>query len=388
MAVFFFLIMALSILSLNCNGIRDQSKRNGHLQWLRFLPVSVDIVCLQDTHSVSVAECSLWFQSSGFGSAVSCGSSHSCGCIVLFRPSLTRFLQCEFSLFTKLFRVCCIYGPNRNPAWDLFLDGLHHRINPLIPTVLAGDFNTVFDCGLDQSGSDPSDSSHESSSSLLNLFDSCCVLDIWRYLHPTVSGFTWTRWNDAFASRIDLFGVPYVWVPSVSSCDIIPCPFSDHCSVLLSVVVPDVIPPGPGLWKLNTSILEDGEYVRLISDLWVSWRASIPRFPSLAKWWEKGKSLIKGATIRYCCDRSVIRSKNRDLVVRLAAHLKARIDAGSVSCLAPYHGVLSQLAKIDLDTARGAQVRSRIKWVEEGNPPLRIFSALRRRMPPIVGFLR
>ena len=46
---------------------------------------------------VSVAECSLWFQSSGFGSAVSCGSSHSCGCIVLFRPSLTLLNSwCDF----------------------------------------------------------------------------------------------------------------------------------------------------------------------------------------------------------------------------------------------------------------------------------------------------
>ena len=54
--------MALSILSLNCNGIRDQSKRNGLLQWLRSLHTSVGIVCLQETHCVSVAECSLWFQ--------------------------------------------------------------------------------------------------------------------------------------------------------------------------------------------------------------------------------------------------------------------------------------------------------------------------------------
>ena len=309
--------MALSILSLNCNGIRDQSKRNGLLQWLRSLSVSIDIVCLQETQ----AECSLWFQSSGFDSVVSGGSAHSCGCIVLFRPSLSlvnswcdsagRFVQCEFHCFAKLFRVCCIYGPNRNPARDLFLDDLHSEIDPSIPTVLAGDFNSVFDRTLDHLGSDPSDSSLESSSSLLNLFDSCCVVHIWRYLHPNVCGFTWTRWNGALASRIGLVGVPYVWVLSVSSCDIVSCPFSDHCAIFLSVDVPDVVPPGPGLWKLNTSILDDAEYVSLITELWESWWASIPRFPSLAKWWEKGKSLIKGATICYCCGRSAARSKIR-----------------------------------------------------------------------------
>lgn len=96
--------------------------------------------------------------------------------------------------------------------------------------------------------------------------------------------------------------MPYVWVPSVSSCDFVPCPFSDHCALPLSLSVPDAVPPGPGLWKLNTSVLADDEYYDLIAAAWRNWRASISRFPSLAKWWEKGKSLVKGLTIKYCCE--------------------------------------------------------------------------------------
>ena len=42
------------------------------------------------------------------------------------------------------------------------------------------------------------------------------------------------------------------------------------------------------------------------------------------------------------------------------------MDAGSVSCLGPYHSALSELANLDSWAAKGAQVRSRIKWVEEG----------------------
>ena len=99
-----------------------------------------------------------------------------------------------------------------------------------------------------------------------DLFDACCVVDIWRYLHPSSSSFTWTRWNSSLASRIDLFGVPYVWVSSVSSCDILPCLFSDHCAVSLSISIPDVVAPGPGLWKLNISILDEVEYVKIITD--------------------------------------------------------------------------------------------------------------------------
>ena len=130
MAGFLSLIMALSILTLNCNGIRDQPKRAGLVQWLHSLPVSADIVCLQEMHCLSLSECSMWFQSSGFSCALSCGSVHSRGCVVLFRPSLSlvnswgdddgHYLQCEFVFCGKLFRVCCIYAPNRNPARDQF----------------------------------------------------------------------------------------------------------------------------------------------------------------------------------------------------------------------------------------------------------------------------
>ena len=200
-----FFIMALYILSLNCNRIRAQSKRIGLMQWLRSLPVSVDIVCLQETHCLSSPECSSWFLSSGFNSSLSPGAVHCCGYIILFRPSLSlvnswcddegRYLQCEFSFLGKSFRLCSIYAPNGNPARDQFLDNLHSKIDPLIPTVLCGDFNTVFNRSLDRLGSDPSDSSRESSSSLRYFFDACCTVDISRYLHPSSASFSWTRWD-------------------------------------------------------------------------------------------------------------------------------------------------------------------------------------------------
>ena len=214
-----------------------------------------------------------------------------------------------------------------------FFDDLQEKADPSVPTILCGDFNAVFDRSVHQFGSDPSDLSRESSSSLQHLFDACCTVDIWRYLHPSSSCFSWIRWDGYHASRIDLCGIPYVWVSSVLLCDLHSCPFSDRCGLLTVVSVPDVVPPGPGLWKLNTSILQEQAYVLLTSDFWASWRSSVPRFPSLAKWWDEGKSRIKGLSIRYCCSRLGARSCNRDLLVRLVDHLKSKLDAGSMSCL-------------------------------------------------------
>lgn len=81
-----------------------------------------------------------------------------------------------------------------------------------MPTVLCGDFNTVFDRDLDRSGSDEDDSSRESTPSLIELFDTCTVVDIWRALHPSDRSFTWLRPNGSVTSRIDLAGPPTSWV--------------------------------------------------------------------------------------------------------------------------------------------------------------------------------
>ena len=384
MALYYTFLMALSILTLNANGLRDASKRAGLLQWLRTL--AVDVICLQEAHCISANECQAWFLSSGFSFSVSPGTNKSCGSLILFRPFLTfvdswcdpdgRFLQCEFSLYGKAFRVATVYAPNRNPARDQLFDDVSSNIDPSIPTVLAGEFNTVFDRTLDRSGSLAADTSRESTVALTRLFDNCCVTDIWRYLHPSSSRFTWSRWNGLMSSRIDLIGCPYVWVSSVSSCEIIPCPYSDHCAVLFCVSIPDTIPPGPGLWKLNTSVLEEEEYVRLITDFWVDWKRQKYLFQSLGKWWDAGKAKVKGLSISYCAARSQIASRSRELLSSLVEHLKIKIDEGSMSCVGPYHSALNQLALLDLEVARGAQL------------PLPISFGWRKSVPQTVGSLR
>ena len=289
-------------------------------------------------------------------------------CFALCYPSdsLGRFLLCEFSLRGVVFRVAWIYAPNNNPDRDAYLDEVSSHLDPSVPTLLAGDFNTVFDCAGDCLGSVVGDTSRESVVALGRLFDDSCCIDIWRYLHPSSSAFTWTKLDGSISSRIDLIGCPYVWVASVSACDIFPCPFSDHCAVSCSLTVPDAIPPGPGLWNVNTSVLEEDEYCRLITDFWTDWRDCKLCFSSLSKWWEAGKGKIKGLTVSYCVRRSRKASWSRDLLTRLAVHLKACLDAGCLSVLGVYWSTLEQLSAIDVAAAQGAQVRSHVQWVEEG----------------------
>ena len=229
-------------------------------------------------------------------------------------------------LLNQSFRIFCLYAPNRNPARDQFIDNINPKVDPSVPTFLCRNFNTMFDRALERRGSEPLDSSRESTVSLRSLFDACCVLDIYRYLPPASPGFTWTKWNGALASRIDLVGVPFLWVTSVTSCSVVPCPFSDHCGDLTSVSIPDAIPPGPGLWKLNRAILKESEYVRLVRSFDNPGRVwKVPSLPSLRKWWEEGKSRLEWLTINYCKKRASTKKRKRDLLVNLIAHFRAKV---------------------------------------------------------------
>ena len=177
----------------------------------------------------------------------------SAGCIVLFRPPLSleasrtdsdgRFLRLDFSFRTIRLRVACIYAPNRNPERDNFFAQVTDNLDPGTPSILAGDFNTVFNRSLDRCGSVVVDTSRESSAALARLFKEVCCEDIWRYLHPSSSGFTWSREDGSLSSRIDLIGCPFAWVPSVSACDIVPCPFSLSLCFSIFCICPRCYPP-------------------------------------------------------------------------------------------------------------------------------------------------
>ena len=165
----------------------------------------------------------------------------------------------------------------------------------------------------------------------------------------------------------------------VSRLVILSCPFSDHSAVLLKCPIPELLSRGPGRWRLNISILSDDAFVDAVKVFWASWRLYKTSFDSLQSWWDRGKQQIKGITVKFCDRKSRDSKQCRSLLVNLADHLKSKIDLGMVSLLEVYESVLSRIAEIDLSTAKGAQVRSRIRWAEEGETSSRYFFRLEKK---------
>ena len=374
------------LVTVNANGLRAHNKLMSFLQWLSHL--SADFVYLQETHVSSCTEAVSWFSSYGFLALTSPWSLHLCGSVLHYRPTFIlaksstdrngHFVLAHFTRDDLIFGVVCLYAPNRNPDRNAFLDFCPDQVDPSVPTVLCGDFNTVFDGHLDRRGS-AFDSSRKSSVALGNLFHILSVSDVCRFKHPDSRVFTWLRPDGSCSSRIDLIGCPSSWLHLVDSCEILPCPLSDHSAVMLQCVVPVPFPRGPGRWILNTSILSDAGFVPSFHVFWRFWKLKKNAFSSLSDWWDRGKERIKGIAIEFCNSKSKEKRVSRSLLSTLASHLKFKIDAGQVSLLSVYQNVLAKLAALDLVDAQGAKMRSRIKWAEEGESSSRYFLNLEKR---------
>ena len=60
---------------------------------------------------------------------------------------------------------------------------------------------------------------------------------------------------------------------------------------------------GPGVWKLNTSILPDPDYQTQVNLFWNLWKTKKQDFPSLTEWWDEGKFEIGRLTKSFCLTR-------------------------------------------------------------------------------------
>ena len=106
---------------------------------------------------------------------------------------------------------------------------------------------------------------------LKNLFRKKNLIDCWRVQNPTKRKFTWSQKNPSIRCRLDYFFIKENICNEIKSCRIIPGISSDHEIVEIVINVGKQT-RGPGLWKLNNSLLNDAKYKEkiklLIENIW------------------------------------------------------------------------------------------------------------------------
>ena len=87
------------------------------------------------------------------------------------------------------------------------------------------------------------------------------LIDIYRIKNPNKKRYTWRQPKPRICSRLDFFLISSPMMDFVTKVDILPSILSDHSPILISFKFTNEIHKGPGHWKLNTSLLNDQNYV-------------------------------------------------------------------------------------------------------------------------------
>ena len=380
--------MPLTIFSLNCRGLNKSLKRK-----LIFTTCKkYDISCLQETY-ITENNCKQW-SNEWNGSLHYCkGTSNSNGLIVLINKNLDiqgtpqiiiseqRILGIEIKTSNKKCFIINIYAPNKKSEKIKFYEKLYTCMNSVSEkmydtVIISGDFNSVLDNSLDIISGAPHDTTEINLfKTFVNNFDLC---DTWRLFNPKTKDFSWHRQNPFVARRLDYILCSNSTHPNVSKVEHKYIPCSDHKAVVLQFKTEN-FKRGPGIWKFNNSLLNDQLFLADINCLIDTFLLeNAHKEPSLT--WELLKNEIKAKTIQICNEkRQKTFCESKQLlneINKINERLSTTPDSKEL------HDNLIRLQKkleiLSLHKTKGAQIRSRIKFIEDGEKNTKYFLSIEK----------
>ena len=307
---------------------------------------------------------------------------------VTINPIITKHeMLCENSriLGVKLwcnencFYLFNVYGPNLDGEKGLFFNDINSIIQRLCKDdqyIIAGDFNTVGNNALDIISGMP----HQVTSvQLFNEFQAKWkVHDVWRLFHEEERQYTWHKSNPFVARRLDYILCSSILFDNAVGCEIIAVPGTDHRGVCIHMQFQEES-KGPSYWKLNDYLLKDEKYVELVHNVIEDTLNNFEGFDERVLW-DLCKIKIRESSIAY--------SKNKARVKKnLVASLREKIEVIDKQLSNdPSNDLYPQRIKVLQEEmelineydAKGAQIRSRTKWMEEGEKNTKYFLGLEK----------
>ena len=245
-------------------------KRREMFSWLRAKNNSIYL--LQEVHCCENTT-PLWSAEWGYKSFFSCCTGAKAGVAILFNNTFDfemqrvyhdpngRFIICDIKTKQKHITLTTIYAPNNDDP--TFFEGFfEHLLDFKCEEIIGGDFNLVFDLDKDKKGGIAK--THNKSVKVVQEFmENLDLIDAWRVLYPDTLRYTWRRRKPEIQCRLDLFLVSQSLMCNVTHADISTGYKTDHSMIDISIAVHSN-PRGPGFWKLNTSLLTEIEYVKIM----------------------------------------------------------------------------------------------------------------------------
>ena len=220
------------------------------------------------------------------------------------RDDIGHFLLLDCKIYDTRYIIVNIYAPTIDKAseqkqfGEFLLSASEKYVG--LNIIIGGDFNICLDNML------PS-SSHTVTYSdcLIQLFDNLDLIDIWRLRHPSTKHCS-RREKTRFCikqTRINFFVISCHMEYETHIVDMLPRIKSDHSLLRYAFVLEGEQKRGKGLWKLNTSLLLDSDYISLINKTINHAKADFENLTNKTLAWEYLKCQIRTESITYAINK-------------------------------------------------------------------------------------
>ena len=384
-------ISSLELCTFNIRGLKNTSKANAIINSLK--NSKINIIALQETHLIE-QDYENYLNHIWQGPIVYAeGTSHSKGLCIMFDSYFKvndisrifyndRILLCSFKVGDEIFFICNIYAPNDPRQKKQFFNSLkdivktHLNDYQLQNTIFLGDFNCVLNNRLDIISGEPH------SNDLVKSFNSLLLdmelKDLWRINNPNKKDFTWSRKNPLIARRLDYIFANNVLIPFLTDCKILSMEHSDHRLVFCKLEF-FKFRRGNGVYKLNSNLFDNNKFKESMGKMINNTIEDLKDSDPIIKW-----NVLKVKIREFAQQFGKYSKKSKDnQIINLREQLQTLEnelvkDPNDENIQREIMTCKSKLEVHNLEKTEAARIRSKIKWIEEGEKCSKYFLGLEK----------
>ena len=108
--------------------------------------------------------------------------------------------------------------------------------------------------------------------------------------------------------------------------NIIPIPLTDHDGASAIIQIIEGNTRGPGIWKLNTSILKQKEFQEIFKKFWKNWQNKKREYKNQNLWWDADKLYFKKIAIEYCTRKNKQINNKQQNLTQYISQAKSKLN--------------------------------------------------------------
>ena len=305
-----------------------------------------------------------------------------------------NLLALDIEVYGHRITLATLYGPNRDEP--LFYEHISNIIEQFQNSsiILVGDWNMVMNYNVDTKNY-KREYNYKAKAEVRAMMEKYDLKDIWRVNNLDRRRYTWKQKNPLKMGRLDYFIVSDDIVALTVGSDIITGYRTDHSIITLALNLSNSNIRGKGFFKLNTSVLKDITYIKLIKKCIadnieryakpnqdIDDRYSIEFEVTDRLFFDTLKMEIRRETISYSAKKKRERDKTEsDLIAEIYdLENKLQCESGNTNILQQHIDTKNNLLQIfRAEKMKGIFLRSHITWYEQGEKPTRYFCNLEKK---------